>query len=350
MAKKKNTKRKSTTAIVRKRKPEENAKIISKLIQEERKFVLIYLFNSFIQSTNSSHSPALSRKLKYLDPIMPVSVEAQKDQILQNYSSKVDLQQSKFTPEMEQKVYSLMTSLSATEIQEFPSHLLMKALPKVSPNLPYLREALHYWKLMHQVDATLKFEQVLLDFLFDPERDDPVPRAQATMIVSSLVDLQEDFRDRVRIDFLKMVLQNDVCQELLGVAPPPQDFPQVTIKAPVPWKCAIQLARNRLDQVLLTCHPLLQAINMLWHELYADLIIVNTKRVQSEIPLDATELTNLIEKCCHVAREVGIWGRKEKSLSKKPWHAFQHSMDTYCYPPLVADSIERLAAPSRRLD
>lgn len=308
---------------------------------------------------NSSHSPSLSRKLKYFDPIMPVPVDAQRDQILRNYSSKVHLQQLKFTPEMEQKLYSLMTCISATDIQQFPSHLLMKALPKVSPNLAYLREALHYWKLMHQVDATLKFEQVLLDLLFDPERDDPVPQAQATMIVSSLVDLQEDFRDRVRIDFLTMVLQNDVCQELLGVAPPPQDFPRVTIKAPVPWKCAIQLARNRLDQVLLTCHPLLQAINMLWHELYHDLIIVNTKRVQSEIALDATELTNLIEKCCHVAREVGIrragGGTEEggSSISKSfiPCLPFIIQWTHTLFPyPLVADSIERLAAPSRRPD
>ena len=224
--------------------------------------------------------------------------------MLSSYHAKAKLQEASFTPEMQQKFVSLMTSISTNAIQQFPSTLLMRALPKVSANLPYLKEALHYWQQMHQLDATLKFETVLLDWLFDAERDDVVPREQATMLVSSLVDLQEDFRDRVRRDFLALVLQNEGCQKLLGIAPPPLDYPVATIKAPVPWKCAIQLARNRLDQVLMTCHPVLQAINMLWHELYNDLIIVNTKRMHNEIALDATELTNLIEKCCSSAREV----------------------------------------------
>lgn len=292
----------AVSAIVRKRRPEENAKIISKLIEEEKKFVPL---DDFITLKSISKSIFFPRKLRHFAPIMPSSIEAQKNLILSKHDADYQLQKSKFTPEMQQKFSSLLTSLSATQIQEFPSNLLMRALPKVSAELPYLKEVLSNLKQVHQVDGSIKFEMVLLDLLFDPERDPVVPRAQATMIVSSLVDLQEDFRERVCLDFLRMLLHNESCQKILGVSPPPPHFPVVTIKAPVPWKCAIQLARNRLDQVLMTCHPVLQAINMLWYELYNDLVIVNTKRVQSEIAPDATELTHLIEKCCSVAREVG---------------------------------------------
>lgn len=45
------------------------------------------------------------------------------------------------------------------------------------------------------------------------------------------------------------------------------DFPMVTIRGPVSWKCNFQLASNRLDQVLMVNHPVLQAMNRLWYEL-----------------------------------------------------------------------------------
>lgn len=48
----------------------------------------------------------------------------------------------------------------------------------------------------------------------------------------------------------------------------PPEFPLLTIKGPVPWKCNIQLARNRLHEVLMNTHPVLQAISMLWDQLY----------------------------------------------------------------------------------
>lgn len=238
---------------------------------------------------------------------MPVGIEEQMDKIVKKYQDEREQAQKKLTPEMQQKFTNLMLSISATEIQDFPSHLLVRAIPKVSSHLKYLQEALQFWKLMYKVDGKLRFEMVFMDFLFERERENPVPTQEATMIASLLLDLQEDFRDRVRRDFLATVLGNETCQKLLGISPPPADFPIVTIQAPVPWKCAIQLARNRLDQVLMTCHPVVQAINMLWHELYNDLIIVNTKRVyKSEIAPDSTELTKLIDRCCQVTREVRI--------------------------------------------
>lgn len=45
------------------------------------------------------------------------------------------------------------------------------------------------------------------------------------------------------------------------------EYPVATIRGPVPWKCNFQLANNRLDQVLMVTHPVLQAMNRLWYEL-----------------------------------------------------------------------------------
>lgn len=47
----------------------------------------------------------------------------------------------------------------------------------------------------------------------------------------------------------------------------PPAFPQVTTRGPVSWKCNVQIAANRLDQVLMVNHPVLQAINYLWYQL-----------------------------------------------------------------------------------
>lgn len=45
------------------------------------------------------------------------------------------------------------------------------------------------------------------------------------------------------------------------------EYPIVTIRGPVPWKCNYQIATNRMDQVLMVNHPVLQAINYLWYQL-----------------------------------------------------------------------------------
>lgn len=48
----------------------------------------------------------------------------------------------------------------------------------------------------------------------------------------------------------------------------PPTFPAVVIRGPVSWKCNVQIATNRLDQVLMVNHPVLQAINYLWYQLW----------------------------------------------------------------------------------
>lgn len=56
-------------------------------------------------------------------------------------------------------------------------------------------------------------------------------------------------------------------QLALEMDPNVMDFPIATVRGPVSWKCNFQLATNRLDQVLMVTHPVLQALNCLWYEL-----------------------------------------------------------------------------------
>lgn len=61
--------------------------------------------------------------------------------------------------------------------------------------------------------------------------------------------------------------RSDSEQKRFQLVAEPPEFPLVTIRGPVPWKCNVQLARNRLHEVLMNTHPLLQAISMLWDQL-----------------------------------------------------------------------------------
>lgn len=52
-------------------------------------------------------------------------------------------------------------------------------------------------------------------------------------------------------------------------------------------------------------HPTLQAINLLWHHLYNDLIIIDTSKMyRDDVPLQADVVTDLVNNCCLVARDV----------------------------------------------
>lgn len=64
-----------------------------------------------------------------------------------------------------------------------------------------------------------------------------------------------------------MFLRCENERKRLQLEPQPPNFPIITIKSPISWKCNIQIAVNRLDQILMINHPVLQAINLLWYEL-----------------------------------------------------------------------------------
>lgn len=63
------------------------------------------------------------------------------------------------------------------------------------------------------------------------------------------------------------VLSSKQQRQRLQLEMEPPDFPLLTIKGPVSWKCNIHIASSRLDQVLMVNHPVLQAINGLWYQL-----------------------------------------------------------------------------------
>lgn len=66
---------------------------------------------------------------------------------------------------------------------------------------------------------------------------------------------------------LSVLVSSPQERERLQLEPEPPEFPALTIHGPVPWKCNYQLATNRIDQVLMTNHPVLQALSMLWYQL-----------------------------------------------------------------------------------
>lgn len=85
----------------------------------------------------------------------------------------------------------------------------------------------------------------------------------------------------------------------------PPEFPICTIRAPVPWKTAVYLSKNRLEEILMVNHPVLQALNVLWRELYYDLLVVDTKNFfRTQIPFHAEKVTEMIMGFCRIARDV----------------------------------------------
>lgn len=84
-------------------------------------------------------------------------------------------------------------------------------------------------------------------------------------------------------------------------------YPNITIKAPVPWKCSAQMAKNRLEQVLMVTHPVIRAINMLWHNLYDNLVIVDSSSFYTgDVPFHAETITEMIHTSCRIARDVSM--------------------------------------------
>lgn len=120
-------------------------------------------------------------------------------------------------------------------------------------------------------------------------------------------DLQEDYRFNTKRGFLRYILQSDIERKRLQLELEPPQFPIITIKAPVPWKCSVQVAKNRLEEVLMVNHPVLQAIQILWRNLYHDLLIVDTaKFYKGDIPYHAENITELINSCCKITRDVNF--------------------------------------------
>lgn len=242
-------------------------------------------------------------KSRYLQALLPVHPDEQKHKILMNFREKNIQFTNLFTPDIYNRTRNLLDEISVLQIESYPSKLINKLIPKIDDKLKFLQQAYKFIIEEQKLWPNISVEVIFMDFLFNPENK--VKRDVAVYIICLLLDLQEDYRDNVKRGFLKTILRSEVERDKLQLEIEPPDFPICTLKAPVPWKCAVQLAKNRLEEILMINHPVLQAIQVLWHNLYHDLLIVDTtKFYRGDVPFNAENITEIITNCCKITRDV----------------------------------------------
>lgn len=65
------------------------------------------------------------------------------------------------------------------------------------------------------------------------------------------------------------------------------------------------LAKSRIGEMLMITHPTVQALNLLWHQLYGDLVIVDlSKLLLSQRPLDADVVQDFVKDSCAQIKDV----------------------------------------------
>lgn len=240
---------------------------------------------------------------KYLQALLPTHPDEQKIKIVQDYIERNKEASILFDNNMCQRLLNVFDLISVNLIETYPSKYFKKIIERIDDRKPM-------WKHIHKFIVNeeklwpeIKLEVMLMDFLYNPENK--IRREVAVMVICLLMDLQEDFRYSMKRNFMRCILQSVTERKRLQLELEPPEFPIATIKAPVPWKCTVQVAKNRLEEVLMVNHPLLQAIQMLWYNLYHDLLIVDTaKFYKCEIPYHAENITEIINSCCKITRDV----------------------------------------------
>lgn len=272
---------------------------------------------------------------RYLQALLPTHPDEQKINIVQRYHEHLQRASALFTDEIHQRTLNLFDEISVNEIETYPSKYFKKIVQLVNVRDPMWQKASNFIVEEMKIWPNVKPEIIFMDFLFNPENK--IRRDVAVMIICLLMDLQEDYRHHTKRGFLRFILQSDVEKKRLQLELEPPAFPVVTLKAPVPWKCTVQVAKNRLEEVLMVNHPVLQAIQILWHNLYHDLLIVDTaKFYRSEIPYHAENITEIINSCCKITRDVS-------------WQNFQ-VQSTFSSSLILPDSRQRLDASHCRFD
>lgn len=239
---------------------------------------------------------------QYLQALLPVHPDDQKLKIVQQFYENYERASEKFTDEIRQRMLNLFNEISINQIETFPSKHFKKIVLKIDDRKPIWNKAHKFLLDEEKLWPEVKSEIMFMDFLFNPENK--IRREIAVMMICLLLDLQEDYRYNIKRGFMRYILQSDVERRRLQLELEPPEFPVVTIKAPVPWKCSIQVAKNRLEEVLMVNHPVLQAIQILWYNLYNDLLIVDTaKFYKGDIPYHAENITEIINNCCKITRD-----------------------------------------------
>lgn len=270
---------KAASSIKRKRKPLSNEEFLKRLKAKDRE------------------------QCKYLQALLPTHPDEQKIKIVQQYEQLHRQQSQLFTDNMRQRMLNLIDEISVNQIETYPRKYFKKIIARIDDRKQLWKRAHKFITEEENLWPNVKMEVMLMDFLFNPENK--IRREVAVMIICLLMDLQEDYRFSIKRNFMRYILQSDVERKRLQLEMDPPDFPIATIKAPVPWKCQVQIAKNRLEEVLMVNHPLLQAIQMLWLNLYHDLLIVDTaKFYKSDVPYHAENITEIINSCCKITRDV----------------------------------------------
>uniref|UniRef100_A0A336M3T0 CSON009294 protein n=1 Tax=Culicoides sonorensis TaxID=179676 RepID=A0A336M3T0_CULSO len=242
-------------------------------------------------------------KFKHMQALDPVDVDYQKQSALIRYQNELLSAEELFTNQIRDRTVKLMSGINVLQIETYPSKWIIRILPKIDQKLTFLRKAsksiveeMKLWPNVHP-------EVMLLEFLFNPENK--IPKHLAAYLIVLLMDLQEDYRNHIKRGFIKYLLKSKTEQARLQLVPEPPLYPMITIKAPVPWKCSIQVAKNRLEQVLMVNHPVIQALNMLWYNLYDNLIIVDSASLYTgDVPFHAETITEMIHTSCRIARDI----------------------------------------------
>lgn len=240
---------------------------------------------------------------KYLQALLPSHPDEQRLTTVQRFHENFQRASILFTDDVYQRTLNLFDEICVNEIETYPSKYFKRIIQMADDRNPMWKRAFKFIVDEQKAWPNVKLEVMLMDFLFNPENK--IKREVAVMIICLLMDLQEDYRFNAKRGFMRYILQSDVEKKRLQLELEPPDFPVVTIKAPVPWKCSVQVAKNRLEEVLMVNHPVLQAIQILWHNLYHDLLIVDTaKFYKGEVPYHAENITEIINSCCKITRDV----------------------------------------------
>lgn len=237
---------------------------------------------------------------------MPSHPDDQKVRIVSEFHQNFQRASLLFTDDIYQRTLNLFDEISVTAIETYPSKYFKKIVSMVDNRNPMWQRAYKFIVKEEKLWPGVKTEMMFMDFLFNSENK--IRREVAVMIICLLMDLQEDYRFNIKRGFLRNILQSDNERKRLQLEPEPPEFPVATIKAPVPWKCFVQVAKNRLEEVLMVNHPVLQAIQILWYNLYHDLLIVDTaKFYKGEVPYHAENITEIINSCCKISRDVSAF-------------------------------------------
>lgn len=243
---------------------------------------------------------------KYLQALLPTHPDEQRLKTIERFLVNFQRASSLFTDDIHQRTLNLFDEISVNEIETYPSKYFKKIVQLIDVRNPMWKRAHKFIVDEEKLWPGVKRELMLMDFLFNPENK--VRREVAVMIICLLMDLQEDYRFNTKRGFMRYILQSDVEKKRLQLELEPPEFPIVTLKAPVPWKCSIQVAKNRLEEVLMVNHPVLQAIQILWQNLYHDLLIVDTAQFyKGDVPYHAENITEIINSCCKITRDVSCY-------------------------------------------